>query len=253
MTWGRWIFVFAFCGYSSALLAENNVNQAEENAEKAAQQAHIYYYPREVIFWNVAQGDERKKRISLRQADQHPLSILDVMSENKNVEVKLTHSGGKDRKIFSLDVHLKHTDTPGSVETQIKVLTDHPLMPELIIPVYWNVLAGMQVDPPAFGVRLTRSQREAGGVIQISSAKQKTFTIDKIDVLLPGVTTDIRPMPECCGYYIAVLVSDPKYRFRKSEESSMVIHTSDEEQKMIVIPVMVTAPVLARFSEQEAK
>ncbi len=232
------LLLLVLFGFSGVLAAAAPATQLPQNA-------YIHHYPTQVVFWNVAQGSERKKRIALRQADQHPLKILDVVSENKNIDVTLINSGGKERETFFLDVHLKQAQAPGSVETRVKVLTDHPLMPELIIPVYWNVLAGMQVDPPAFGVRLTRSQREAGGVIQISSTQQKAFTLDKVDVLLPGVITDVRPMPECCGYYIAVLVSDPEYRFRQSEESSMVIHTSDEQQKMIVVPIMVTAPVLA--------
>lgn len=243
------LLIFLF-GMHSTVWAVNGISTAsagfvDNSPAKNGVEESIYYYPREVIFWNVAQGSDRKKTIFIRQGDQHPLNILDVKSENKNIGVGIVGSGGKDRKIFSVDVHLLNTVGSGSMEGVVKILTDHPLMPELAIPVFWNVLADMVVDPPAFGVRLTRGKRQVGGVIKIASTSGEKFSIDKVDALLPGVKTDIRPMEECCGYYLAVLVSDPEFKFRRSQESSLVIHTSHEQQQMLVVPMMVTAPDIA--------
>ncbi len=233
--------LFFLCSFQS-VLADEAVAQASASP---AQKASIFYYPRELEFWNVGLGDSRTAAIRVMQADAHPLSIHRIKTTSPYLSANLSQSGGTQRRTYSIDVTLEDNTPKGASEAQINILTDHPVNPEVTINVYWNVLDRFVVDPPEFGVRLTRSTRNAGGVIKVSSRTNQPFTIENVTSIYPGVMTDVKPMDECCGYYIAVLVSDPTFNTRQSERSTLVIHTDDEDQKMIVIPLMITAPMLA--------
>lgn len=237
-------YLLLCCCFFSAI-AQASAAIEKDTADATAVPENIFYYPREIVHWNVKKGTSRKSTLFIRQADKHPIKIKRVKTSNEYIHAKISRSGGKEYKTYSIDIDLSKNAPVGSVEGMVSILTDHPLTPELNIPIFWNVLDDMEVDPPAFGVRLTRGTRNAGGVIKIASLTQEKFTIKKIDVLFPGVTTDIKPMKECCGYYIAVLVSDPEFKIRKSEQSSFVIHTTHKKQKMIVVPLMVTAPTIS--------
>lgn len=204
----------------------------------------VFYYPREIVFWNVTEGENRENTVFVRQGDDHPLKIIKVATNSKFLTAEIIKSSGKDYKSYSVKVSLDKNTPKGTIETKLVMTTDHPSKPEIIVPIYLNVLDGLKIDPPAFSVKLTRTKREVGGVMALSSTRGEMFNIDKIDVKFPWVITDVKPMKECCGYYIAVLVSDTGFNIRKTEQSSFVIHTDHDKQKMLVVPFMITAPLM---------
>jgi hypothetical protein len=210
---------------------------------------HILYFPEQLIFWNVAAGSKRTAAIHLRQNDEHLFNVESIESTSEYVKAKLANTGGEDRRVFTIDINLSSGAPPGIQQGMVSIKTDHPDKPSISVPISWNVLDGVTVDPPAFGLRLTHSRRKAGGVIAFSSTAKQNFEIVNVESQLPGLITDIKPMNDCCGYYIAVLVDDGEFNIRHSAQSSLIIHTTLAGQNKIIVPVTITAPILAPVAD----
>ncbi len=228
------VFIFVAL-MSSVAYGESSTGSDPES------RSDIIHFPTKLMLWNIPQGEIQQGRIYLRQKGGDDFTITSIESSSPTVEVLSSERGGEQSRTYVITVQISHEAAPGPFEESLTLHTDQPHQPEIEVAVSGNVLADMVIDPPALSMRLGVASRQATGFVKIASNNEQPFEIKEIRASLPGVTTDLKKMEECCGYYLAVIVDDPQRKIKQPQQAYIRLQT-DAEQQVVLIPVVINTP-----------
>jgi hypothetical protein len=211
-------------------------------SQASAEPSPVIIFPDTLTFWNVAEKSSFTKKIHLRQSGETSFSIKSVTTTSDVVSAKIIDHSGKQRTTYSLEVTFHADLSPGAFEEFINIETDLPDNPILKVPVQGNILDGLVLDPPAFGIRLQYPSRKGMGVLKIESTSGEKFEITDISASSQLLKVEAVPMEEgCCGYYIWAYIDDPEFTITRPQNSTLHVKTTSQ-QGLLVIPVLISIP-----------
>jgi hypothetical protein len=199
------------------------------------------------------EGEEIRARILLHRADGEPLEISSVETGNSAVRPQVDRVTQEERNSGTtteerdlwLEVVSNQDAAPGMLTGMVRVATNHPDVPELLVPFSIRIRSLIEAQPA--GVRMWLPQ--AGGregqstIMTLKRNGNFEFTITAIEVSHPEIfTAAANSTAPAVRQAVRVNLVDDLSRdtLRATVEGWIVVRTDDPEKPMVEIPVIVS-------------
>jgi hypothetical protein len=199
------------------------------------------------------EGEETRARVLLHRADGEPLEISSVETGNSAVRPHVDrvtkderNSGttAEERDLW-IEVVSSQDAAPGMLTGTVRAATNHPDVPELLVPFSIRIRSLIEAHPA--GVRMWLPQ--AGGregrstIMTLKRNGNLEFTITAIEVSHPEIFTAAAnsTTPAVRQAVRVNLVDDLSHdTLGATVEGWIVVRTDDPEKPMVEIPVIVS-------------
>ena len=203
----------------------------------------IIVFPTQLSFWNSSEGESLQQSIHLRQGDEHRFAIKELKVSGDFLRAESESLAQLAKKAHTVVVSLAENSPTGPISEVLTIITDHPSQPVLKLPIYGNVLDGIEIDPQVFGIKLNYYKRKGVGMIKITSTENIPFEVKGISSSYPPLKAALVAGEECCSHIIGVAISDPERKVSKPTRATLHVETTSS-QGLIVIPVLIDVPSL---------
>ena len=198
------------------------------------------------------EGEGGRARILLHRADGEALEISGVETDNPAVKPQVDRvnrerdsaTPAEEGDIW-LEVVSNQDAAPGMLTGTVRVATNHPDAPELVVPFSIRIRSLIEAHPA--GVRMwlpTPGGRDGqSAIVTLKRSGKLEFRITAIEVSHPEVFTAAAhsTAPAFRQAVRVGLVDDLSINtFRASIEGWIVVRTDDREKPMVEIPVIVS-------------
>jgi hypothetical protein len=203
--------------------------------------------------FSTIEGEEGRTRVLLHRSDGNPLEILGVETGDlelaAHVEMVAWSGSQKDPDAVSGDAWIELVSNPaadvGRRSGSVRIATNHPDLPELVMPSSWQVRPLIEARPEIVRLWLpTEFRRVARSTLfSLRHAGGKTFTVIGLEVSHPEIfTAKANSTAAATRQAIRVSLLDDVTpdTLGSTFEGWVKIETDDPERPTIEVPVIVS-------------
>jgi len=196
-------------------------------------------------FPEIAKGETKRATLTLVSPDRPGFRVLDVRSSRPEmVEASFRAAAPEDPSAtapapgFAIDVALRAPAATGSFREELIVTTDHPLKPELRIPVTGERVGPVRVAPRR--LRIVASKARGGLARAILTARGEIPTRFEVVEAPEGMVVAVEPIGDAGGASRRhqLTASIPPGATPRPTDGSIVLGTNHPEEPTVVIPVV---------------
>ncbi|WP_207691158.1 DUF1573 domain-containing protein [Desulfonema limicola] len=195
----------------------------------------IAVIPEGLALGDIEQGKSINNTVKILQLSSEALVINKLEFNKKYIDVKKSLFEDKNSRGIKLDISLKDNILAGIFNEIITIHTNLKKYPKLDIPIWGNIIGGIQVIPSSFSFGKVLKGVKFSEYITILSKDKKNLEGLKITCDLPFIKTNLLPDKDNKSIKIELYVD--KISPSGKISSQLTIHTNDPLQKIIKIPI----------------
>lgn len=184
------------------------------------------------IYWgNILTTATAEKSCEIRFSEGDESYITSVTSSNSLFAVdSLTV---KPRRVYKVVIRTVPPLKEGSFQSTLRLLTDHPRLPILEIPMQGRIVADIYAIPEEIIVKSSDGRPVARTLLVYSGLKKK-FNLLRVDLPRPEMEAHIRPMAMANGYRVDLRNITPS---KELDGTKIVIVTDCENIPTFTVPL----------------
>ena len=203
--------------------------------------------------FSTIEGEKGRTRVLLHRSDGKPLKILGVETGDPELTARIEMVAGsgsqKGQDGVSGDAWIELVSSPaanvGRRSGSVRIATNHPDLPELVMPSVWRVRPLIEARPeivrlwpPTNSGRVTRS-----GLVSLRRVGKKKFTVTGLEVSHPEIFTAAANSTAAAtrqAIRVNLLEDVTLDTLESTIEGWVKIETDDPERPTIEVPVIVS-------------
>lgn len=187
------------------------------------------------IYWgNIHTAAAAEKSCEIRFHENDESYINSIIPPDPSFAAELITL--KPRRIYKVIIRTVPPLRPGSFETALRLLTDHPRFRTLEIPMQGRVVADIFAIPDELVLNPSEKGRNSRALLIYSGLKKK-FKILKVELPVPEIKATIRSMATGGGYRLDLRNLTPSPDL---DGTSIVIFTDSETMPVLTVPISVS-------------
>ena len=203
--------------------------------------------------FSTIEGEEGRTRVVLHRSDGKPLEILGVETGDPDLEarVEMVVESGSQKSPDSApgDAWIEVVSNPaaevGRRSGSVRIATNQPELPELVMPSSWRVRPLIEARPETVQLWLPTKFRQVqrSSLLSLRHAKRKNFTVTGLEVSHPEIFTAAANSTASASTQVirVSLIEDVTLDTLESTLDGWVrIDTDDPNRPTIEVPVIVS-------------